>query len=150
MCENETTKPSKSGNLLDAEAWDALRKVGYTEDELLADQPFGPLISSYSRAQAVEDGVLVDVTPIALRAGVRLHTVITCGVKSELCDGKPADFNVFEAVYWLLRDLSKAVRLQKEPSDRVTFKHGNMDLWACVGPGDDPKPVLTVMLEGED
>lgn len=32
---------------------------------------FGPVISAYSRAQAIEDGVLVDVTATAKEAGYR-------------------------------------------------------------------------------
>ena len=45
-------------------------------------------------------------------------------------------------------------------TDRLHFQvlvdeHGNgrrkvVRLWALVGPGDDPRPVLTIMLEGED
>ncbi len=30
---------------------------------------FGPVVSSYSRAQAIDDGVLVDVTSTAREAG---------------------------------------------------------------------------------
>ena len=25
-----------------------------------------------------------------------------------------------------------------------------VDVWVAIGPGDDPRPVLTVLLEGED
>ena len=59
---NDNTTPSPSGKYLDVEAWDALKASGFTEDELQADQPFGPVIFSYTRAQAIEDGVLVDLT----------------------------------------------------------------------------------------
>ena len=62
-------KPSKSGKMLTSEEWNSLRSSGFSEEELLKDQPFGPIIFSYTRAQAIEDGVLVDVTDLARRAG---------------------------------------------------------------------------------
>jgi len=41
---------------------------------------FGPPISSYSRAQAIEDGVLVDVSALAREAGIRFPVAVTAGV----------------------------------------------------------------------
>ena len=35
------------------------------------------LIHSYTRAQAIEDGVLVDVSDVAKEAGFKIHTVVT-------------------------------------------------------------------------
>lgn len=42
------------------------------------EEVFGPVISSYSRAQAIEDGVLVDLTPIA--EGLRYPVAVTRAV----------------------------------------------------------------------
>ena len=49
---------------------------------------------------------------------------------------------------------------QAENSDRVHFQvlvdvHGDgrreaVKLWSLCGPGDDARPVITIMLEGED
>jgi len=148
--QHNDNKPSKSGQYLNTDTWEALKAAGFTEAELQEDQPFGPIIFSYTRAQAIEDGVLMDVTPIARAAGFKLHTVITCGLLSELKSGKPEDYNVFTAIYDVLATLYRAVRAQKERDDRVFFKSGELDLWAMVGPGDDAEPVMTVMLVGED
>jgi len=41
---------------------------------------FGEIISRYSRSQAIEDGVLVDVTETAKEAGFCYHTVITAAL----------------------------------------------------------------------
>jgi len=160
---SEPVKPSKSGQHLDTNTWDALKAAGFSEADMQDDQPFGPIIFSYSRKQAIDDGVLIDVTPIANKIGFKLHTVVTCGVISELCDGQHADFNKFTAVHSLLLDLMKAIRLsaRNQASDRVDFKHRlhvrgsesdirELDLYALVGPGDDAEAVLTVMLIGED
>ena len=59
MCDK---KPCKSGQHLDGRTWDALTTAGFSDEELHDDQPFGPVIHSYTRAQAIADGVLVDLT----------------------------------------------------------------------------------------
>ena len=38
---------------------------------------FGPVIASYSRAQAIDDGVLIDVTPMAREAGFKWPVALT-------------------------------------------------------------------------
>lgn len=154
-------KPSKSGKMLDAETWDALRKAGVPEEELTADQPFGPVIFSYTRAQAIEDGVLIDVTPIAKQVGFKIHTAITCGVAAEITDmvrrRRPEDFEKYPlyrvqaaAFRAMLETLYVHVRRQKTPSDRLDFSCDEVSLWAHVGPGYEGEPVLTIMLQGED
>jgi hypothetical protein len=54
----------------------------------------------------------------------------------------------------------RAASGQARSSDRVHFQvlvdvHGDgrhevVNLWALCGPGDDARPVITIMLEGED
>jgi hypothetical protein len=41
---------------------------------------FGPVIHAYSRAEALEDGVLVDVTSTAREAGFRIPVALTRAV----------------------------------------------------------------------
>ena len=41
------------------------------------DNPFGPIIYAYTRAQALADGVQVDVTTTAQEAGIRFPVFIT-------------------------------------------------------------------------
>ncbi|MBE3123228.1 MAG: hypothetical protein IMZ55_09270 [Acidobacteria bacterium] len=119
------------------------------------------MASVYSRAQAIADGVLIDVTPLAKSEGFRLHTVMTCGVVAEVkaqVEKVFSDVMAFvekEAVYWaalkdVLQALHEAIRQQKESTDTIHFKHAGLDLWSLVGPGDTAAPVLTIMLEGED
>ena len=38
---------------------------------------FGPVVASYSRAQAIEDGVLIDVTAMAREAGFKWPVALT-------------------------------------------------------------------------
>ena len=42
------------------------------------------LIASYSRAQAIADGQLIDISVLARIAGFKLHTVITAAADAEL------------------------------------------------------------------
>ena len=41
---------------------------------------FGPVVASYARAQAIEDGVLVDVGSMARGAGFKAGSTYPCGL----------------------------------------------------------------------
>ncbi len=53
----------------------------------MSDNIFGDVIYSYSRAQAIEDEVLFDVTDGAKEAGFKIPTAMTAGVHGKI-DGK--------------------------------------------------------------
>jgi hypothetical protein len=146
-----------AGKYLDVETWDALKAAGFTDAELYKDHPFGPVIFAYTRKQAIEDGVLVDVTEIARTQGYRIPVAVTCGLYAEITQnpgGEPAPKGVkvgaVTCVDWLLRRLRLEIATRMRDTDRVHFRFGKTALWALCGPGDDAEPVLTVMLEGED
>lgn len=118
------------------------------------------IISVYTREQAIEDGVLVDVSETAREAGVTFPVALTAGVWAEcvswLGDGTQDETGRLWDVVWLL---SCAARGQRQASDRVDFsvsvrqRNGRqriIDLYALCGPGDDMEPVITVMLPHED
>lgn len=172
-------EPSAHGTCLDVETWDAMRAAGVSEAELLADQPFGPIVSSYSRAEAIADGVLVDLTadgetkllcreagfklPIAMTATAFRETVLAG--TAETPDGEFV-FPIGQSTKGRLWDVLMVLRFaisaacRRGDSDRVHFrvavdehgdgKHTTVKLWCQIGPGDDGEPVLTIMLEGED
>ena len=138
------------------------------------------VIDTYSRAEAIADGVLIDVTPIANEAGIRLPTAITPGVQAE-CVSVPAGLEgcgqstagrlwdvVYMAKMFAMPVLVKACIksgdaeettyqlhiLQKPPTeddhDSDTGGTTLVTLKAHLGPGDDGKPVVTIMLRHED
>jgi hypothetical protein len=116
-----------------------------------APEPFdwGESISSYSRAQAIEDGELVDVTPQAARRFV-FPVAMTSGAFHECC-GLGDDATA--RLGFVLEGLRAAIR--SGSGDRVTFACTGLDgsrvnLWSLCGPGDTPEPVITIMLQGED
>ena len=126
-----------------------------TNDETMARELFGELIYSYSRAQALADGMLVDVSERAKRAGIKYPTACTHGVWS-LIDCLPAsDTDTLAGIVRdvrldeVLRVLLAAIRAARS-TDRVTFRVLGAALWAQCGPGDTAAPVITIMREGED
>src|ERR1041384_62970 len=51
--------------------------------DVVEQNPFGEVISSYSRQQAIEDGFLVDVSTVAKEAGIKFPTALTNAVWAE-------------------------------------------------------------------
>lgn len=106
------------------------------------------LIHAYTRAQALEDGVLVDVTAAADAVGVRVHTAMTAGLFADV--GGEDKTRLLRA----LGDVRAALLAAPADEDRVYFTlrgvGGDVDAWAHIGPGDDGEPVLTLMRQGED
>lgn len=169
---NDNPKPSQSGKMLDAATWDALKASGYTEEELLADQPFGPIVFSYTRAMAIADGALIDLTAegaetakLVREAGFKLPVAMTSAAFGETVGHQgqelPAGQSLAGRLWDVLMMLRFAIRKSGGQTDRVHFKVSVWDgpgendrravnLWALIGPGDTPEPVLTIMLEGED
>ena len=60
---------------------------------------FGEVISTYSRAQAIEDGVLVDAGDMARQAGFRFHIAITPAAWSDCVVWTDADSSGQVVVY---------------------------------------------------
>jgi len=128
---------------------------------------FGEVIFAYSRRQAIEDGVLVDMmqpeTVRAVReAGFKFPVAMTAGAfaatvaepDKALPEGQDRQGRLWD-VLWIL---SLAIKGSRQRTDRVSFRvsvwngqrRNEVKLWASCGPGDDAGPVITVMLEGED
>jgi len=124
------------------------------------------LIYSYTRKQAIEDGVLVDLmqpetAPLVCEAGFRLPLAMTATafgkavapIGGELPPGQDLNGRLWD----VLTVLRHAIRRNRD-TDRVHFtvavwngqRHEDVKLWAQIGPGDDGQPVITIMLEGED
>ena len=122
------------------------------------------VVFSYSRADAINDGVLVDFTkePLAAlcrQAGFRLPIAMTATAWAA-CIGSeplPQGQDITGRTWDVLNVLRTAIRGNRD-TDRVNFKvrvwngvrFENVALWCHCGPGDTPEPVLTIMLEGED
>jgi hypothetical protein len=160
----------KTAKYLDQETWDALVASGVPESELYESHPFGPIIDAYTRAQAIEDGVLVDLTqpftkPLVEQAGIKCHAAMTSTAWAQAIDdgspimppGQSVKGRLWDVLMLFRRELQR-VGLGGLDTDRVHFtvrvfdggQHNDVKLWALIGPGDEGEPVLTIMLEGED
>lgn len=125
-----------------------------------------PIIHSYTRSQAIEDGVLRDVTEQARETGFKYPTAVTVGVWSkcvalseaakEACNDERGRLH---DVLWMAACAAGGV-IGKRDGDRTHFslfvvtdnalEPEEVALWAVCGPGDTPEPCVTILLEGED
>jgi hypothetical protein len=131
------------------------------DDTIIRDaDPFegAEIISSYSRAQAIEDGQLVDVSEIAKEAGLRWPTVITAAVWAMIEDipaGLRGSCQDVKGRLWDVLWMAKwAAHNAPDGTDLVPYelklptsgtRKVKVTLWLHCGPGDDPEPVLTIM-----
>lgn len=120
------------------------------------------LISVYTRADALRDGVLVDLSDLAREAGFRIPLVVTEAVYAYL-DPSPeliAEGQSLTGRAWdLLQVLRFAAAVYPDRSE-IHFKvlfilspgcpPEPVPLKALCHPGDDGEPVLTVLLPSED
>lgn len=120
------------------------------------------LISRYSRADAVADGVLVDVTAIANEAGIKYPTAVTQAVFEKYVrvpDGLN-DQDEAGRLWDILWMLHVSIRHSASNADSLHFtlavkqfeRAGPVptSLKALCHPGDDGEPVITILLPDED
>ena len=140
-----------------------------TSNEQSAESFFGDVISTYTRAQAIEDGVLIDVSPIAKDAGFNEWPVaMTAGAWTDCVawSDRDSQTQVYQDQSGRLWDVIfmafQSIALSRETGDRLLFRlyrvprdGHSMDaelttLKLIVGPGDSGEPVITIMLVDED
>ena len=125
--------------------------------------PFGPVIYSYTRAQAVADGVQVEVSKTAREAGIKFPVFLTRTVFDAYVEVPPGVTGQDEAgrlwdIVWMLRF---AILRSRPGADRIPValyvRNDNraarlIKLIATCGPLDldDPQPAITVMMPDED
>ncbi len=121
------------------------------------------IIYSYSRAQALADGVLVDVSELAHEAGFKLPVAVSDtlyhGYLMPPLDLVKAGLS-FEGRLWdtlsVLRYAIKSASATDRLSFTVLFAQASdatpvsVNLLAVCGPGDSGEPVITIMLPSDD
>ena len=131
-------------------------------------EPFGPVLFAYTRAQAIEDGVLVDVTETAREAGFKIPVALSRSVWDRLV-ALPEGYRGFQSesgrlwdVLWMARHyalrasnsdrvrmcvLVRDIRKDLCDSERPPRKHYPI---VAIGAGDRDEPVVTVMFPEDD
>ncbi|MDZ7752958.1 MAG: DUF6573 family protein [Gammaproteobacteria bacterium] len=134
----------------------------------MAHPIFGEVISTYTRAQALEDGVLVAAGIINLESGFAGPVALTAAAWADCVAWTPDDsqrqleqregerlWNVLYSTACAIRLADYAVhQLNYEVSrvarDGVSTRRTPASLKCVVGPGDDGEPVMTILLPNED
>ena len=129
---------------------------------------FDPVISVYTRAQAIEDGILVDVSETAREAGFKIPVAVTRRVWDSLI-ALPEGYQGFQderGRLWDVLWMARHYALRASNSDRVTMcvlvrdirkdlrdshrpprKHFPV---VAIGGGDQGEAVITVMFPEDD
>lgn len=125
---------------------------------------FGDVISCYSRAQAIDDGMLVDVTEQAssktgFLGGFTLPVAITAAVHFDISRiGKNSIQDYRGRLHDVLWMASLAVRSAAKRNESATLfrvilqvgRSKNQVYKVAISGGDDGEPVITIMLRNED
>jgi hypothetical protein len=141
-------------------------------DVMSMEDLFGEVISTYTRAQALEDGVLVDVDalsptmrdelgfkfPIALTTRL-FEEVIKPDAKAE-GGGQSIEGRLWDALWMLFNGIRGLGKTTQGPGPCQTTmypcgftmngRQKELTLKAICGPGDNMEPVITIMLPDED
>jgi hypothetical protein len=140
-----------------------------TSNEQSAESFFGDIISTYTRAQAIEGGVLIDVSSIAKESGFNEWPLsMTAGAWADCVAWSDTDsqtqvyqdqsgrlydviFMAFQAIC-LSREVGDRLlfRLYRVPRDGRSMEAELTTLKLMVGSGDQGEPVLTILLPDED
>ena len=136
-----------------------------TQEQPTMEDIFGPVISSYSRAQGIEDGILVDVTEWAsaekgFLGGFTCPVAVTRSVWSDL-ENIPPSKKGWQDLRGRAHDLlfmaSLAARKANSKTGGVLFgmilyvgRRSKQVYKLHAGPGDDGKLVITISQRNED
>ena len=129
---------------------------------------FDPVISVYTRAQAIEDGILVDVSETAREAGFKIPVAVTRTVWDQLI-ALPEGYRGFQDergrlwdVLWMARHyalrasdsdrvrmcvLVRDIRKDLHDSNRPPRRHCPV---VAIGACDDGGPAITIMFPEDD
>lgn len=119
------------------------------------------IIYSYSRAQAIEDGVLIDVSEVAKEAGIRYPVAVTEAVWNEYILPDPRSREFGQGEEGRLWDTLFMFRNAARNSERDTLyfklffimkarQRRLITLKALCGPGDRGEACITIMKPDED
>jgi hypothetical protein len=126
---------------------------------------FGEPIHTYSRRQAIDDGVLIDVSEMAREAGFRFSVVMTAAAWADCVEWTAEDskrqthqdeggrlWDVLWMASLAARRDGQEIRFQlyRVPRGGRGVKPRLQTLKAHCGSGDEGEPVVTIMLPGED
>lgn len=127
---------------------------------------FGDTISVYTRARAIEDEVLIDITNHAKKFGYQCPVAITdIAMKASLQNCSQVEANIdsifkVTCLINILKTLKEAILNNSSNCNIIIFEvmvftpilktEANMQFKCHLGGGDDGELVITIMLPDED
>lgn len=136
-------------------------------ETVIEDFP-GPVVSTYTRQQALADGALIDVSSMAWDAGFKFPVAVTRAVWDDCVAWSAEDsarqtdqsqdgrlWNVLTMAWVKVRVSPKAgavlhYGLKRVPRDGAALEATATELKIVLSNGDDGEPVLTIMLPHEE
>lgn len=130
---------------------------------------FGKAIYSYSRAQAIKDGVLIDVSKMGRQAGIKYPVAVTAAVYDEyirvpkMLQGLQDEDGRLWDILWMfayavrseqikghegLFDVSFLMWVRKNHDE--TTRQEDIQFKSVCGPNDNGSPCITIMKPDED
>jgi hypothetical protein len=126
------------------------------------DEDVPEIIHAYTRAEAISDGVLIEVRADLLQeAGIKHRTAISCILWHDVIEPDELSKAAGQSVEGRLWDVLAVFRVFARQTDvplllfPVSFlfngrEHRDVEIKAVCGPGDDTTPCITMMHEWED
>lgn len=131
-----------------------------------ADGYFGETIYSYTRQQAIDDGVLIDITEAAAEAGFKIEVALTAAAYQDCVSWTEADnqqayqdetgrlWDILTMAMYAARKGAgsssvsfKVLRIPKDGKSRAPqVAHLKME----IGPTEEGVPAITIMQHNED
>lgn len=120
------------------------------------------IVYSYTRKQAIEDGVLIDVTETAKEAGFVIPVAVTNGLYSEYLEpsqslkerGQSVNGRLWDVLFMLYLKIHNCPKantvIYKVAFEKENGCTADVNLKAVIDGGDNGSPVLTIMKENED
>lgn len=120
-------------------------------------------VFSYSREDALKDGVLIDTTSLSKEAGIKFPTAVTVKLWNEYINPSQEMIEQGQSIDGRLWDLLMIFHLEATRSESVDLLFFEVLFQMKVGkepelikikaqchPGDHCEPVITFLLPGED
>jgi hypothetical protein len=118
------------------------------------------IIHQYTRAEAIADGVLIDVSAMARDAGLTFPVAVTAAVWADCVKvprgvvGQDERGRLWDLLWMLRVAIHVAPPGKSELRYRVAVRNDNrrakqVTLKSVCGPGDDAEPTIIVMLPDE-
>lgn len=127
------------------------------------------VIYSYSRAQAIEDGILVDVSNQALEAGFKVPVAMTRAAYADCVEWndetkkrKPRTCQDENGRLWDVLYMASLAACKAGHKDRILYELYRVPVHGCgvksrlvklalqIGLGDNHEPVITISFPDED